>query len=114
MTEELSEKEQAELEQLREQMVTTATATVEGEETAAEGEEEVTEESTESEEETTASEDAGSIWETFDVDSTTGYYIDPNTGDLIDPESGHAFGGDDLPDFGAESIFEPVTEDNGN
>jgi stage V sporulation protein D (sporulation-specific penicillin-binding protein) len=112
MTEELSEKEQAELAELREQMVTTATA--EGEETTEEGEEGATEEETQTEEETTESEETGSIWESFDVDSTTGYYIDPNTGDLIDPESGHAFGGDDLPDFGAESIFEPVTEGNGN
>ena len=112
MTEELSEKEQAELAELREQMVTTATA--EGEETTEEVEGEATEEETQTEEETTASEETGSIWESFDVDSTTGYYIDPNTGDLIDPESGHAFGGDDLPDFGAESIFEPVTEGNGN
>ena len=112
MTEELSEKEQAELAELREQMVTTATA--EGEETTEEAEGEATEEETQTEEETTASEETGSIWESFDVDSTTGYYIDPNTGDLIDPESGHAFGGDDLPDFGAESIFEPVTEGDGN
>ncbi|WP_051192377.1 penicillin-binding transpeptidase domain-containing protein [Butyrivibrio sp. VCB2001] len=112
MTEELSEKEQAELAELREQMVTTATA--EGEETTEEGEEGATEEETQTEEETTESEETGSIWESFDVDSTTGYYIDPNTGNLIDPESGHAFGGDDLPDFGAESIFEPVTEGNGN
>jgi stage V sporulation protein D (sporulation-specific penicillin-binding protein) len=112
MTEELSEKEQAELAELREQMVTTATA--EGEETTEEGEEGATEEETQTEEETTESEETGSIWESFDVDSTTGYYIDPNTGDLIDPESGHAFGGDDLPDFGAESIFEPVTEGDGN
>ena len=112
MTEELSEKEQAELAELREQMVTTATA--EGEETTEEVEGEATEEETQTEEETTASEETGSIWESFDVDSTTGYYIDPNTGDLIDPESGHAFGGDDLPDFESESIFEPVTEGNGN
>ena len=112
MTEELSEKEQAELAELREQMVTTATA--EGEETTEEVEGEATEEETQTEEETTASEETGSIWESFDVDSTTGYYIDPNTGDLIDPESGHAFGGDDLPDFESESIFEPVTEGDGN
>ncbi|WP_035771437.1 penicillin-binding transpeptidase domain-containing protein [Butyrivibrio sp. FCS006] len=112
MTEELSEKEQAELAELREQMVTTATA--EGEETTEEGEGEATEEETQTEEETTESEETGSIWESFDVDSTTGYYIDPNTGNLIDPESGHAFGGDDLPDFGDESIFEPVTEGDGN
>ena len=112
MTEELSEKEQAELAELREQMVTTATA--EGEETTEDVEGEATEEETQTEEETTASEETGSIWESFDVDSTTGYYIDPNTGDLIDPESGHAFGGDDLPDFESESIFEPVTEGDGN
>ena len=114
MTEELSEKEQAELAELREQMVTTAEPVVEGEETEEEGLEEATEEETQTEEETTASEDGRSIWESFDVDSTTGYYIDPNTGNLIDPESGHEFGGDDLPDFESDSIFEPVQDGNGN
>ena len=114
MTEELSEKEQAELAELREQMVTTADPTVEGEETEEESQEETTEEETQTEEETTASEDGRSIWESFDVDSATGYYIDPNTGNLIDPESGHEFGGDDLPDFGSDSIFEPVQDGNGN
>ena len=114
MTEELSEKEQAELAELREQMVTTAEPVVEGEETEEEGLEEATEEETQTEEETTASEDGRSIWESFDVDSATGYYIDPNTGNLIDPESGHEFGGDDLPDFESDSIFEPVQDGNGN
>jgi stage V sporulation protein D (sporulation-specific penicillin-binding protein) len=114
MTEELSEKEQAELAELREQMVTTAEPVVEGEETEEVSQEEATEEETQTEEETTASEDGRSIWESFDVDSATGYYIDPNTGNLIDPESGHEFGGDDLPDFGSDSIFEPVQDGNGN
>lgn len=114
MTEELSEKEQAELAELREQMVTTAEPVVEGEETEELSQEEATEEETQTEEETTASEDGRSIWESFDVDSATGYYIDPNTGNLIDPESGHEFGGDDLPDFGSDSIFEPVQDGNGN
>ena len=114
MTEELSEKEQAELAELREQMVTTADPTVEGEETEEESQEESTEEETQTEEETTTAEDGRSIWESFDVDSATGYYIDPNTGNLIDPESGHEFGGDDLPDFGSDSIFEPVQDGNGN
>ena len=114
MTEELSEKEQAELAELREQMVTTADPTVEGEETEEESQEETTEEETQTEEETTTAEDGRSIWESFDVDSATGYYIDPNTGNLIDPESGHEFGGDDLPDFGSDSIFEPVQDGNGN
>lgn len=118
MTEPLSEKEQAELEELREKMITSAVATTEeGEETTEEGAEETTEE-TQAEEETTEEEtQQSSIWETFDVDSSTGYYIDPNTGDYIDPSSGHAFGGDDLPDFSGEntdpSIFESI-ENGGN
>lgn len=118
MTEPLSEKEQAELEELREKMITSAVATTEeGEETTEESTEETTEE-TQPEEETTEEEaQQSSIWETFDVDQSTGYYIDPNTGDYIDPSSGHAFGGDDLPDFSGEntdsSIFESV-EDGGN
>jgi stage V sporulation protein D (sporulation-specific penicillin-binding protein) len=118
MTEPLSEKEQAELEELREKMITSAVATTEeGEETTEEGTEETTEE-TQTEEETTEEEtQQSSIWETFDVDQSTGYYIDPNTGDYIDPSSGHAFGGDDLPDFSGEntdsSIFENV-ENGGN
>ncbi len=118
MTEPLSEKEQAELEELREKMITSVVATTEeGEETTQEGEGETSEETT-SEEETTEEEaEQSSIWETFDVDPSTGYYIDPNTGDSIDPSSGHAFGGDDLPDFSGEntdsSIFESI-ENGGN
>ncbi len=119
MTEPLSEKEQAELEELRAQMITSAVAVDENEENPKETTGEATDEATEAastEEETKAEEtDNSSIWETFDVDGTTGYYIDPNTGDLIDPSSGHAFGGDDLPDFSGDgsesSLFESI--DNG-
>lgn len=114
MTEELSEKEQAELAELREKMVTTATAEEAEAETVAEGEEQTEEEESQPEEETTEAAEQSTIWESFDVDPATGYYIDPNTGDLIDPESGHAFGGDDLPDFDSESIFETVPDGNGN
>ena len=114
MTEELSEKEQAELAELREKMVTTATAEEAETETVAEGEEQTEEEESQPEEETTEAAEQSTIWESFDVDPATGYYIDPNTGDLIDPESGHAFGGDDLPDFDSESIFETVPDGNGN
>ncbi len=112
MTEELSEKEEAELAELREQMVTPPVAESEAEE----GAEGATEESAEEAalEETKEEVVDTNIWESFDVDPATGYYIDPNTGDLIDPESGHAFGGDDLPDFGSDSIFEPIPEGNGN
>ncbi|SEF99157.1 stage V sporulation protein D (sporulation-specific penicillin-binding protein) [Butyrivibrio sp. Su6] len=98
MTEELSEKEKAELETLREQLVTTAVAEEEQEENP----EEVTEEAGETEEETTEApeeKERNSIWESFDKDPTTGYYVDPSNGNLIDPDSGSVVGGDELPDF---------------
>ena len=112
MTEELSEKEQTELAELREKMVTPEIQEVEnaegteGEETVAEGEntEEGTEETAQGDASEGNGEDTSSIWETFDVDPATGYYIDPNTGNPIDPTSGYEFGGDTLPDFGG--IFE--------
>ncbi len=97
MTEPLSEKEQAELEQLREDMITSAVVEEVTEE--GEGTEEGTEETEAEEAVEEVPEEPSTIWESFDVDATTGYYIDPNTGNLIDPTSGHAYGGDDLPDF---------------
>ncbi|WP_026651625.1 penicillin-binding transpeptidase domain-containing protein [Butyrivibrio proteoclasticus] len=108
MTEPLSEKEQQELEELREKMVTPPVATTEetqeGEEGNAEETQETQEESTETEE--SVPED-NSIWESFDVDPATGYYIDPNTGNLIDPVNGNVIGGDDaLPDFEGEASGE--------
>lgn len=44
--------------------------------------------------------DSSKVWESFDVDPETGYYIDPNTGELIDPETGNTVGGGEssLPD----------------
>ncbi len=117
MTELLSEKEQAELEELREKMITSAVAVEETEENSEEPAEESTEESSENEETKVEETVNTSIWESFDVDAATGYYIDPNTGNYIDPSSGHAFGGDDLPDFTGEntesSLFESVDNDNG-
>jgi stage V sporulation protein D (sporulation-specific penicillin-binding protein) len=98
MTEELSEKEKAELETLREQLVTTAVAEEEQEENS----EEVTEGAAETSEETTEApeeKERNSIWESFDKDPTTGYYVDPSNGNLIDPDSGSVVGGDELPDF---------------
>ncbi len=106
MTEELSEKEQAELAELHEKMVTPEVpaeeATEEG--TEGEGEEqgeaegEESQEGAESTEEKEESQEQSSIWETFDVDPATGYYIDPNTGNPID-SNGYEMGGDTLPDF---------------
>ena len=108
MTEELSEKEQLELAELREQLVTTATAeeNVEGEENSEENVEGTSEEtsdgSTEATEEVKEEKSRSSIWESFDKDPTTGYYVDPSNGNLIDPDSGSVIGGDDLPDFEGE------------
>ncbi len=105
MTEELSEKEQAELVELREQMVTSAYGTESSGEENAEGETEEAEaaEAEENSEESTEKVSENTIWESFEVDKATGYYIDPNTGDLIDPTSGYEFGADVLPDFTGES-----------
>ena len=107
MTEELSEKEQEELALLREKLITTAPETEEVQEglAPAEGSEseaentEASEESAENTEEGEIAEDKSSIWETFDRDPETGYYVDPDTGAKIDPESRTVIEGDVLPDF---------------
>jgi stage V sporulation protein D (sporulation-specific penicillin-binding protein) len=105
MTEELSEKEQQELAELREKMVTVVVPET-AEETAEENAEESAEETQDTEEVTTAdnTENSGrsSIWQSFDVDPATGYYIDPDTGKLLDPSNGSPSGDDTLPDFGNE------------
>ena len=111
MTEELSDKERAELEELRANLITTATETTEPELTA-DGTEQ-TEEAAENGEETTseqgeeelvqADSSRSSIWESFDRDPSTGYYVDPSSGAQIDPETGIVVGEDVLPDFSGES-----------
>ena len=102
MTEELSEKEQQELAQLREQMITPPLA--EGAESSEAASTESSEENIEEVEiqveETGDTEEKPAIWESFDVDPTTGYYIDPDTGNLLDPANGSPSGSDELPDFG--------------
>lgn len=98
MTEELSEKEQAELAELREQLVTTYVSENVEEETA-ENTEEETEAATESSSEEVEEKDRSSIWESFSKDPSTGYLVDPNSGNMVDPDSGAVLGGDDLPDF---------------
>ena len=53
------------------------------------------------------------IWETFDRDAETGYYVDPETGALIDPETGTESYGDVLPDFtGTVEDSSTVAESN--
>ena len=109
MTEELSEKEQQELAELREQMVTTAVAEDEAEtENEENSEETTTEETTETTEQ--QSQDSSSIWESFEKDSETGYYVDPSTGALYDPDSGSVMGGDTLPDFEGTAASEASSE----
>lgn len=34
------------------------------------------------------------VWKTFPIDPETGYAVDPNTGELIDPETGHSVSGE--------------------
>ncbi|MDO4283810.1 MAG: penicillin-binding transpeptidase domain-containing protein [Eubacteriales bacterium] len=36
---------------------------------------------------------ANEIWKTFETDPETGYKVDPNTGALVDPDTGYVFGG---------------------
>ncbi len=112
MTEPLSEKEEAELEELREKMIAPAVQeeAAEGEngEEGAEGTDGEGAEAAEGQEnaggqENQENSDNSSIWESFDVDEATGYYIDPNTGELVDPDGGYTYGGDTLPDFSGGS-----------
>lgn len=87
MTEELSEKEIAELEALQLEITTPAVSE------KAEPEEEgaPTEETGETEEPST--EPKKEVWKSFEIDPATGYAIDPNTGDYVDPVTGATIGG---------------------
>ncbi|MDE7277390.1 MAG: cell division protein FtsI [Lachnospiraceae bacterium] len=88
MTEELSEKEIEELNELQMQ-ITMQQQTEEGE--GEEGEENEDEE----EEEPESAADT-ETWKTFPVDPESGYLKDPNTGNLVDPETGASVSGDAL------------------
>ena len=87
MTEELSEKEIEELNELQMQI------TMQQEE---EGESEEGEENEDEEEETPKSAADTETWKTFPLDPESGYLKDPNTGNLIDPETGASVSGDAL------------------
>lgn len=78
MTEELSEKEKAELEALQIE-ITTPSALAEEEEST----EETVEEEVPKKEE---------VWKKFKIDPATGYAIDPNTGGYVDPVTGASIG----------------------
>ncbi len=117
MTEELSDKEQKELAELRAASITTQEGIVAGEETAAEE----TQESKETAREVSPAEFANAQpkWKSFDQDAD-GYYVDPNSGNRIDPATGYEYGSEVLPeemgsaagmDANGNSIFEPLPGD---
>ena len=100
MTEELSESEIAELEELKASMtITTNLDTTEGEDTEGENGEETTEDNvTEESSDSTEATSEEPIWKSFEKDPETGYLIDPNTGEMLDPENGQVIGGSSYSD----------------
>ena len=82
MTEELSDKERKELEELQLEITTPTKA-----------EEEVLEENSEqTDENTPAEEKKEEVWKKFKIDPNTGYAVDPNTGGYVDPVTGASIG----------------------
>lgn len=91
MTEELTPKEEEELEALHIEIMTPPEPLedeAEGEEGAQEGEE-----GTNSEGEGTTQNEHVEVWKSFPIDPATGYAVDPNTGDYVDPVTGATIGG---------------------
>ena len=86
MTEELSEKETRELEELQIEIM----------ESKKEQEEEEAAKDADAEENLPGEEqpvdDGNQIWKTFKIDPETGYAIDPNTGGYVDPDTGASIG----------------------
>lgn len=112
MTEELTDKEREELEELQMQITMQQDAeTEEGEEGSETGE---GEEGTEGEGE---EEEHVDVWKSFPVDPETGYLKDPETGYLVDPETGAVVNADGLVSGDEEGtssrgIGEPPVDDN--
>lgn len=84
-TEELSDKEKKELEELQIELITPQNTETEEENP------ENQEENTEPQVEETAPSN-NEVWKTFKIDPVTGYAIDPNTGDYVDPVTGATIG----------------------
>ncbi len=123
MTEELSEKEIQELEELREKMVTPAivenpdaagTEGSSGDESSSEGSSAMLTPEEAKALEAAEKSSKSSIWQAFDVDPQTGYYIDPETGDLLDPNNGSPAGYDVLPDFDGTGVSESAAAASGS
>lgn len=86
MTEELSDKEIRELEELQLEITTPETAP---EEVSAENPQEAASEEQPVEEAPAPKEE---IWKTYEIDPATGYAIDPETGGYVDPVTGASIG----------------------
>ena len=119
MTEELSESEIAELNELQLE-ITTPSKTEETEDdldentddgSSADDGENQDEESPEQPEESEYSE----VWKTFEIDPQTGYAVDPDTGAYVDPETGVTVGGsfEGSSDINNEGFTEIVYNENG-
>lgn len=116
MTEELSDEERAELEELQIQIRTPQTEET-GEEVDEEGNpienpdgEDTTEEETDNPDEAgeEGTEANTEVWKSFPVDPETGYLVDPSTGDLIDPDMGTVISGGSMM---GEETTEDTSED---
>ena len=103
MTEELSDKEREELEELQIQIRTPQGTEAEGE-LDEEGNPVEPEEAGETEEpseegegaEESPEEEPDETWKSFPMDPATGYLVDPDTGEYLDPQLGTVVGGDSL------------------
>lgn len=120
MTEELSDKEREELEQLQIQIRQPQTTDEEGEELdeegnpipPKEGQEGETGEGAPAEGEEGGEEEQPKVneeWKNFPVDPATGYLVDPTTGNYLDPQLGTVMGGGSLLGEGTEEAPESVT-----
>jgi len=90
MTEELTDKEREELEQLQ---IEIRTPVVSEEDTTAEGEDgENTGDTTAEGDGTTEETPRNEPWKDFPIDPATGYAVDPNTGAYVDPVTGAVYG----------------------
>lgn len=112
MTEELSDEERAELEELQIQIRTPQTEETEEEGNPIENPdgEDTTEEETDNPDEAgeEGTEANTEVWKSFPVDPETGYLVDPSTGDLIDPDMGTVISGGSMM---GEETTEDTSED---
>lgn len=115
MTEELTDKEREELEQLQ---IEIRTPVVSEEDTTAEGEDgENTGDTTAEGDGTTEETPRNEPWKDFPIDPATGYAVDPNTGAYVDPVTGAVYGesfeGGEAESGTGEDSTEDTAEDTG-